>query len=185
MKEAKKDKNTRQERAYLEHDIVVHQLHKTDQGERHGSRNQVSNIRLGIRVPQPAHDIESLGMENRGILGPSMIAQDGSHVLDIILDQGGIGSVDVCELVKVLLDVALSAKDGKDLCRAVECGGKEGRGWGSVVIVGEDVHGTEEGQGGEEGVHDDDAGILGEGAGDDVDIISSEIFGDEEQENCL
>lgn len=114
-----------------------------------------------------------------------MIAQDGSHVLDVVLDQGGIGGVDVCELVKVLLDVALSAKDGKDLCRAVVCGGKEGRcGWG-VVLVGEDVHCAEKGQGGEEGVHDDNAGILCKGAGDDVDIISSEVFGDEEQEHCL
>lgn len=124
-------------------------------------------------------------MEDGGIVGLCVLAQDGGHVLDIVLDEGGVGGIDLGELVKVLLDVALAAKHGKELCVAVLSSGKEGGGGAGVLVGLEGVDGAEEDEGSEECVDDGIAGILCEVASDGVDVVSFEVFSDEEQEDGL
>ena len=124
-------------------------------------------------------------MEDRGIVGFGMFAQHGSHLLDIVLNQGGIGSVDISEFVKVLLNVSLTTKDGKDLGTALMSSSHQGRGRWGVFVRCESVHGAKEDQSREEGVGDDNAGILCKLSGDGMDIVSFEVFGDKEQEHGL
>lgn len=134
-------------RSYLEHHIVVHQLNQSDQWQGDGSRKQIRNIWLRVRVPQPAHDVQSLRMEDRGLIGPSVLAQHCSHVLDVILDQSGIGGVDVGKFLKVVLDVALTAKDCEQLGTTRACSFKQGRRRLGVLAREKSVSGAEEDQG--------------------------------------
>lgn len=114
-----------------------------------------------------------------------MLAQHGSHLLNIVLDQSGIGGVDISELIKVLFNVSLTSKDGKNLCVSLMSSSHQSRGWGSVLIRVKGIHGAQEDKSREESVDDDDAGILCKLASNGMNVVSFKVFGDKEQEDGL
>ena len=97
------------------HDEVVCELGQTNEWETHWGGNQVFGVWLRILVVQPAHNIEALGVKLLSLGVSRQLLQVCCGGCDEVLDESRVCGVDLAELIKVLLDVALATEDGVDV----------------------------------------------------------------------
>ncbi|TFA99144.1 hypothetical protein CCMA1212_009009 [Trichoderma ghanense] len=110
---------TRVDAQDLARNLVVRHLDKPNQGEADGSSDEIVDIRSGLGPVKPCQDIQPLGehLFRAGVVGQSL--QLLGSICDELSNKGGVRLVNLAKFLKVLLNVALAAKDGVDLGRVV------------------------------------------------------------------
>ena len=113
----------------------VGELHQTNERKAHGGGDQVVGVGLRIAVLEPADDIQALGVQltGLGVMGERLQQVGGG--MDQILDERGVGGINLVQFIKVLLDVALTTKDRVDTGLFLRGSTEEGRvvGFGSTA----------------------------------------------------
>ncbi|TKW54870.1 hypothetical protein CTA1_24 [Colletotrichum tanaceti] len=100
-------------------DLVVSELDKTNQGEADRRRNKVVDVGGLVLALEPSHDVQAFGVEllRLGVLGECLKELGG--IKDELANEGLVCLVDLAQLVEVLFDVALTAKDGVNIGGAI------------------------------------------------------------------
>ena len=146
----------------------VGELHQTDEGKAHGGGDQVVGVGLRIAILEPTDDIQALGIQltGLGVVGERLQQVGGG--MNQILDERGVGGIDLAQFIKVLLDVALTTKDRVDTGLFLGGSPEEGRVVGLGSTAGSRSPGVVR-------PHDQNAfgRDAGQGGGHGMDIIST------------
>jgi hypothetical protein len=168
---------------HAQHNIVMEELSKTDQRETDRGGNEILKVGAQLRVLEPAHDVETFGVENTRLRAASVVSQHNRHALDKGLDQALVCSPDIGQLVEILLNVALTAKHGKNAGITTSSSGKKSRLRRNGLLLGQGVIILEDDESLEICLDDDSPRVCIQVTGNRMHIIGLEVLGTEMQES--